>query len=51
MKRRRVLLTIAGLGSMVALLGLVGLIAPFTDRATTGRTRSSPERRTVQSVQ
>lgn len=36
MKRRRVLLTIAGLGSMVALLGLAGLIAPFTDRATTG---------------
>jgi hypothetical protein len=36
MKRRRVLLTIAGLGSVVALLGLAGLIAPFTDRATTG---------------
>jgi hypothetical protein len=36
MKRRRVLLTIAGLGSVVALLGLTGLIAPFTDRATTG---------------
>jgi hypothetical protein len=36
MKRRRVLLTIAALGSVVALLGLVGLIAPFTDRATTG---------------
>jgi hypothetical protein len=36
MKRRRVLLTIAALGSVVTLLGLVGLIAPFTDRATTG---------------
>lgn len=35
-KRRRVLLTIAVLGSVVTLLGLVGLIAPFTDRATTG---------------
>jgi hypothetical protein len=36
MKRRRVLLAIAGLGSVVTLLGLAGLIAPFTDRATTG---------------
>lgn len=36
MKRRRSLLTIAGLGSVVTLLGLAGLIAPFTDRATTG---------------
>ena len=34
--RRRVLLTSAVLGSIVTLLGFTGLIAPFTDRATTG---------------